>query len=246
LKNRVYILFFILLAILPVSLSAKADTLAIKYDSSEIIPMTFDQNHLQDYKSDKAFDYKEKVIKNTFWTKIKQWLYDIFLRIFKWIFGHEKAVSYLSKFNEIIPYIGLAALLFFVIRFLFRANLIKYFGGNDADAEVNYDEDEDIIRKKNIDNLIKEAIEIEDYRLALRYYFLKLLKKLENNGIIKWESQKTNFDYLNEIKQKEQHSKFKRFTLWYDYIWYGKYPLNHIEFNEMSKEFNSFFNKLTK
>ncbi len=231
---------------MPVSLLAKTDTLTIKYDSSEVAPLTFDQSRLQDYKSDKAFDYKEKMVKNTFWIKVKQWIYNVFLRIFKWLFGHKKAAGYLEKFMKIMPYIGFAVLIFLIIRFLFMANLIKYFGGNDGEAEVDYGEDEEIIRKKNIDNLIKEAVEKEDYRLALRYYFLKLLRKLENNDIIKWESQKTNFDYLNEIKQKEQHSKFKRFTLWYDYIWYGKYPLDYLEFNEMSKEFNSFFNKLTK
>ena len=232
--------------LLPFSMVSSPDTLALNYDSTVVKPLTFDKTHIQKYKSDKAFDYTEHKIKNTFWTKVKRWIYDILLSFFKWIFGHKKASGYLSKFIKYIPYISLGILIIVVVKYLFNANFIQLFTDDNAKSEVIYGEDEEIIRKKDIDSLLKDAIDKENYRLAIRFYFLKLLKKLEDNKVIKWESQKTNYEYLKSIKHKEYKDRFKVFTLWYDYIWYGKYPLNHIEFSNMSKEFDSFFKKLAK
>ena len=234
------------MSVLPVSLMAGADSLSIKYDSSEIKPLRFDADHLIKYRTDKAFDYTEFEYKNTFWTKIKRWAYNILLTIFKWLFGQKKATVHLNNFMRIIPYLLLAVLIFLIVRFLFKKYFVKYFGNSIAEARFTYGEDEEIIRKKDINTLLKEAVEKENYRMAMRYYYLKLLKKLEENNIIKWEPQKTNFEYLLEIKQKEYVDKFRRFTLWYDYIWYGKYPLGSSEFSVISREFESFLKSLIK
>ncbi len=232
---------------LPVFASANADTLVVRYDSTgTIMPISFDKNHIEKYKKDKAFDYNEYKYKNKFWTKVKRWIYNFFLKIFKWLFGQKKAGPYLRIFTKIAPYIGLAALIFVIIRFLFNTNFRKLLSDNDSEAEVIYGEDEEIIRNKDINALLKEAAEKGNYRLALRYYYLKLLKKLEANDIIKWEPQKTNYEYLREIKKQDYNDKFKRFTLWYDYIWYGKYPLNNLEFSAMSEELEDFFKRLAK
>ncbi len=245
-KTKIHRYILVLLVFLPFTMNANADSLTVRYDSTEIIPLKFNTGHINKYKSDKAFDYNEYKYQSKFWTKVKRWIYNVLYAIFKWLFGQKKAVGYLSKFIKIIPYLGLAALIFIIIRFLFVSNFIRYFRDNDAEAKVSYGEDEEIIRKKDIDTLLKDAIEKENFRLALRYYYLMLLKKLEKNNIIKWEPQKTNFEYLKEIKHKEFKDKFKLFTKWYDYIWYGKYPLNSFEFSTISGQFDSFFKNLNK
>ena len=251
-KTKIYIYLIVFLAFLPISLLSTndalsvKDTLKIQYDTTEIIPVKFNAAHIDSYKSDKDFDYTENKIKSTFWTKVKRWFYNILFAIFKWLFGQKKAVGYLSKFIKIIPYLGLAALIFLIVHFMFNINFRKYFTDKNAEAEVNYGEDEEIIRKKDIDAMLQDAIEKGNYRLALRYFYLKLLKRLEKNNIIKWEPQKTNFEYQKEIKNKDYNNKFNKFTLWYDYIWYGKYPLSQKEFGVMSKELDSFIKNLDK
>lgn len=245
-KNRIIIYIVLIVFFAPFNLLASADSLTIRYDSSSIKVLDINSINIDTYKSDKAFDYKEYKFKNSIWQKFKKWIYNILLKIFEWLFGQKKSISYLSTFIKIFSYLGLGALIYLIVRFLFNANFIKYFREHGEEAEVKYGEDEEIIRKKDIDQLLKNAIDNSDYRLGLRFYFLKLLKTLEAKKVIKWEPQKTNFDYLKEIKQDVYNDTFKRFTYWYDYIWYGNYPLTSLEFTAISKEFEAFFKKLLK
>ena len=70
---------------------------------------------------------------------------------------------------------------------------------------------------------------------------MKLLKAFEESDKIEWEHQKTNYEYYNEIKDQSLKQRFQQFTLWYDYIWYGKFKINIDEFNQIAKEFDLFF-----
>jgi len=232
---------------MPFNIVAETDTFSIKYDSSSVItPLKIDQEHINKYKNDSDFDYTEYKYENSTWKKIKRWFYNLFLRLFKWIFGQKKAAGLLDKFFSVIPYFAIGVLAYLLIRFLIRVNFKEYFAQNTDEAEVKYGEDEEIIRNKDISTLLKNAEDNGNYRLALRYYFLKLLKELEKNKIIKWEPQKTNFEYLKEIRKRDYKDRFKKFNFWYDYIWYGKYPLDKQEFDLISKDFNSFLESVER
>ena len=218
-------------------------TVVVK-DSSAIEPRYFDQSHIAEYKKDKDFDYTRNEQEHPWIKAIKRWFYKILIKIFNWIFGHKNGVKYLAIMLKYLPYIFLAVLSFFIIKFLLQVDLKEILTGIPDEPVVNYGTDEEIIRKQDIDKLIREALEKGDLRLAVRYYYLKLLKLLEQKQFINWEAQKTNWEYLKEIKDENVKSGFKRFTNWYDYIWYGNYPVGEHEFDIISKEFSSFFNKL--
>jgi hypothetical protein len=84
---------------------------------------------------------------------------------------------------------------------------------------------------------LKDAIANRDYRLAIRYYYLRLLKDLDKQGIIKYEYQKTNAEYLAEIKEKDLQQSVKRIIRLYNFIWYGNFPVNGEDFNTVRESF---------
>ncbi|HBY68162.1 MAG TPA: DUF4129 domain-containing protein, partial [Flavobacteriaceae bacterium] len=84
---------------------------------------------------------------------------------------------------------------------------------------------EEIIRSKNIRELIEKALQNKEYRLAVRYYYLLILKKLTDAELIDYEFDKTNTDYIAEITSDTVILPFKKATNLYDYIWYGNFTV---------------------
>ncbi len=71
-----------------------------------------------------------------------------------------------------------------------------------------------------------------------RYLYLKSLKSLANKKTIEWHFDKTNSDYLNEIKDSKLKGLFKRVSYIYDYVWYGEFPIDEVSFNKNKDDFN--------
>ncbi len=111
--------------------------------------------------------------------------------------------------------------------------------------EVENLSEKEIIETSNleeIEQLITNAENTQNYRLALRLQFLKIFKKMIDKSFIDYKKDKTNDDYYHEIKSNELKISFKKITYWYNYVWYGEYYINQslykralLEFKPLSK-----------
>jgi len=82
--------------------------------------------------------------------------------------------------------------------------------------------DKERLEQADFDELLKQALRNENYRLAIRYTFLKSLKVLQQADLIDWHKEKTNYDYLLELPT-HHHSDFKKVVSVYEYVWYGEF-----------------------
>ncbi|GAA3613750.1 hypothetical protein Q4Q39_03325 [Flavivirga amylovorans] len=98
------------------------------------------------------------------------------------------------------------------------------------------------IEHADIHTLIKNAENDNNYRLAIRYYYLLVLKTLSLKNHIKFEDDKTNSEYLNEISEKPFNEKFAYILYLYNYIWYGKFTLNIEQYNKAKNNFLTLLN----
>lgn len=94
--------------------------------------------------------------------------------------------------------------------------------------------------------LINNAENDNDYRLAIRYYFLYILKTLSVKNIIKIEEDKTNSEYLREINNFKIQQKFTSALYLYNYTWYGEFDVNKFQYRAAKSKFNSFLKTLKK
>jgi hypothetical protein len=92
-------------------------------------------------------------------------------------------------------------------------------------------EDVEHIENNNFAELIANAKKEQDYRKAIRYYYLWVLQKLTDRNIIKFHKNKTDYDYFIELDKNPIKEDFSQNTYIYDYIWYGKFPINEREFD---------------
>lgn len=95
------------------------------------------------------------------------------------------------------------------------------------------------IKQIDFDTLIVKALENSNYRLAIRYMYLKSLKILSAKKHIDWNVQKTNSDYTSEINNPQLKTLFRKVSVWYDHIWYGEYALDAGNFEIAEKDFNN-------
>lgn len=103
---------------------------------------------------------------------------------------------------------------------------------------------EEDIRQMNFGEMISETKEQGNYRLAIRYYYLWLLKRLTNREIIEWHWEKTNSDYLYEIKNNTLKQDFEYLSYIYEHSWYGDFPIDETAFGKAEKAFQKTLNTL--
>ncbi len=233
-------LFIILFCCLSVCKGiAQQDSTLVQNDNSELHLQQISEDDLQSYKEDPKFDYEIIKANLTWWDNFKTWLGNLFTRFFEWLFGVEKASGYLSFFFQILPYLLIGILLFLLIKFFLDVNSRALLYSKDNEAVVSLFEEEQIIKNEDINQLIQNALKDKNYRLAIRYYYLLILKQMSEKELINWEMQKTNDDYINELEKEELKGPFSQITRLYDYIWYGDFPIDEANYLKAENKFSS-------
>ncbi len=86
--------------------------------------------------------------------------------------------------------------------------------------------------------IYQEALDLNDYKRALRIKFLMILQRLIDAEMIVWKKRKTNQQYLLELTDKKILGMFARTVNMFDDIWYGEAHLTLEQYGEMAKEFD--------
>ncbi|EAQ41480.1 hypothetical protein [Polaribacter sp. MED152] len=185
--------------------------------------------NLKEKYNDDDFIYKEKKEKPKKSSNINSAFLDGFIIFMKFIFPFLLGIF--------IVYIILKTVLNIDIRFWKKQN-------NATNTVQKLEFDNDDIHELDIDSLLNTALNNNDYRLATRYYYLKLLKYLSDLNHIDYQIEKTNSDYLLEIKKDEIIPDFSYLSYIYAHIWYGKFAIDAIGFKNVESKYQSFFKKL--
>jgi hypothetical protein len=241
-----YLLLFLFLLLFSIPSFAQ-DTLIvskseIKVDSSTVEEVKFKEGFQEKYTADE-FIYEVKVKELSAWERFKEWLYDLFERIFNST-SRENTENIVELFLKILA----AAIIIFVIYLIVKAIMNGegswVFGKSSDKKVINYEEIEKNIHLVDFEKLIKETLKNGENRLAIRYYYLWLLKIMSAKQLIEWDVEKTNSDYLYEIKNTSIKSQFEYVSYLYNYIWYGEFELDEVTFVKAKKAFDNLINSL--
>lgn len=224
----------ILLFLIAISrLSAKAQVI---YDSSHLQPANLPQKPSQIY-TEKDFIYEEPIKEPNIFMRFLSYIYEKFINFINSLFNFNLRAETLSGrkilwtlFFILLMIIVIGGVLFFYRKF----NTI--LGRNDKN-KISAEETEKNIDSVNFDQLIANAIKEQNYRLAIRFYYLKILKTLSDQKLINYEYQKTNYEYFYEINNQEIKQLFKDISLVFDYCWYGDHIAKSSDFNMAENKF---------
>lgn len=209
----------------------------LQIDSSTVEPATFDKNFKKKY-TGSEFVYEYKAPEKGLWQRFLEWL----ASIFKSWFSFESTATSINFVSILLKTLAVIIIVF-VIYLIAKAVIDKegqwIFGKNAKKRNIYYSDIEKNIHLLDFDKLIKESIQSGEKRVAIRYYYLWLLKVMAQNHYIEWDIEKTNSDYLYELQRPVHKEEFTYLSYLYNYIWYGEFEIDETTFKKAENRFKN-------
>jgi hypothetical protein len=138
-------------------------------------------------------------------------------------------------------YIVLGGMLLFVLYKIISENNLRFFYRKPARARETASE-EAALPEEDLDQLLRQAVEGKEYRMATRYLYLKTLRHLDSLDWIRWHGQSTDEEYVRQMHARPEGERFRWLTTAYERVWYGKFSLDEHQFSRLSQYFQAFHN----
>ena len=207
----------------------------IVVDSATTELKPFAKNFKKKY-TEKEFIYEFKTPEKNAWDRFKEWLSDFFKNLFSFT-DNKTATNFVDILLKVIAILIVVAVIYMIVKAIMNKEGQWIFGKNSDRKIINYDEIEKNLHLVDFEKLIENSLKSDEKRLTIRYYYLWLLKKMSNNQIIEWDVEKTNSDYLYEIKNEAQKEDFAYLSYLYNNIWYGEFELDETTFTKAKNAF---------
>ena len=240
--NRYALILIFFISFLAIQGQQKSPPLKLKVDSSYVQKKSFDQKRILEYLETGDFDYsipeKEPSIFERVWIWIKRALISFLELLFDDI---GPALSFLGTFLKLLPYLILVIALVLIVKFFMNVSPKAILKTNDTKI-TQFSTDEELIESHKLENMLEMALNDKDFRMAIRFYYLMVLRKLSNENRIDWKPEKTNYDYIRELTESPVLSDFVKSTRLYDFVWYGKFTIDEGEFYKQEISFKNLLN----
>ncbi len=137
-------------------------------------------------------------------------------------------------------YLAIAGAVIFLVYIIFNEGGTSLFTSKRNKKINNYQEiTANNIENTDINSLIKDAENNQDFRLAIRYHYLLVLKTLSLKDHIRFEEDKTNSEYQSEVSTTPFSKNFAYTSYLYNYVWYGKFPLSFSKYEKAKTNFTT-------
>lgn len=145
-----------------------------------------------------------------------------------------------SGLLKALLYLLVVAAAIFVLYSLFSQSNLKWWQKKQArDSDNgNLNEEPDVQDVEDPDKLLRQALADKNFRLAVRIHYLHLLFRLQERGLIIHRSEKTNWDYVRELRAQPFAASFTELTRYFDYIWYGEFSIDEAAYLQLCEKFS--------
>lgn len=143
-------------------------------------------------------------------------------------FDWNSAAEALGYFAQALAVIAAIAAIAFGIWRMLEAPRNKQIARDGV--EITLDNLDDYLHETDLDRFLREALTQGNYPLAVRLYYLQIIKNLSEKNAIRWSREKTNRDYLREMRSHPMAEQFREATRIYERVWYGNQSLSAGEF----------------
>jgi len=190
-------------------------------DGQQIATREFDEIAMTEYSEDNSFSYMNYTVKPpSIWVRLSWWFQNMFQRFFL-----NPNTPWLTEIGYyLILTLVIGAALFYIVR-------LKYGGALAPDSSaygrgINLSS---TTKDIDFDSLISESLGNKNFKLAIRYLYLKTLVSLSNQDLIKLRDWKSPYDYERELKS-ELAPNYKELARLFEYVWYGDFEAGEGEY----------------
>lgn len=218
----------------------RADSVLLKNQVSEnrTYPKSFKEN-IKDRYIGNEFDYSTSKPRESFWQKLQRKI----LKLMRNVFGEtslESSAKITTVIIRLFAIVLVGFLLYFIVKFILGKEGGFIFGKRNRKMTINAEELHENIHEINFPESIAGFERSEDYRSAVRYQFLYSLKKLSDKKLVVWNPEKTNKDYVTELKAENVKNEFSDLSYIFDYVWYGEFSIDERDYLKFKEKFQAF------
>jgi hypothetical protein len=203
--------------------------------NNPIVVRKFNNKFKKKY-TDKIFIYEYKTPEKNAWDRFKEWLANIFKDLFRFS-SNEASLNFVGIVLKTLAVLIIVFVIYLIVKALINKEGQWIFGKSSEKKIIRYSEIEKNIHLVDFEKLIKNTLQFDEKRLCIRYFYLWLLRKMSDKQIIVWDVEKTNSDYLYELKNQTLKEDFAYLSYLYNYIWYGEFELDDDTFAKAKKAF---------
>jgi len=138
-------------------------------------------------------------------------------------------------------YIILGALLLYAIGRIVTENQLGIFyrGAKRSGGSGTPVVDEPVM-EEDLDRRLQQSMDTGDYPQAVRYSYLRTLRRLDERGLIRLNGRATNQEYLRQLNGTAQEASFRFLTYAYEKVCYGQFGLSEDSFRRLHGYFTEF------
>ena len=182
----------------------------------------FDPDEMEAYAEQRDFSYMSYVATPpSVWERLSWWFQSMLQRIF--LNPNTPWLTQIAYYLIVVAVLGLAT--FYIIR-------LRYGGGMTADYQsFTSVTGMDTSNVEDFDNLLTNALEQQNYKLAIRYIYLRSLASLARRDMIMLKDWKSPYDYSQEL-QGDIASTYMEMARLFEFVWYGDFAAGKKEYDE--------------
>ncbi len=158
--------------------------------------------------------------------------------------GWNAATAGIGKILQILAIIlAIAAIVYGIFRILQAPRNRRIIQAQDGTV-ITAENVDAYIHETDLERFLREALAAGNYALCIRLYYLQTIKLLSEKGNIKWSREKTNRDYLREMREHRLGREFREVTRTFERVWYGNEALNAVAYADMEPGFKRLLGQL--
>lgn len=146
--------------------------------------------------------------------------------------------------TSILYAIVILGLVFLLVRMINNSGMGGKVKHSDQAPVYSFEELEEHIHETELERYLRLALERQEFRSAIRVYYLMVIKALSEGNRIRWKRDKTNFDYVREMMHEPEFDAFREVTHAFEVVWYGDAPLDSGGYRALSPRFEQFLKRI--
>jgi len=201
-------------------------------DTTKVEVKEFATEKITTLRTDQNFHYKEPpTMAESIWDRFWQWVGRLISAFF------EGATS--TNWGRVLVYVAAFIGFMIILLMILRVNAFRIFYSGADRGTITTNVFHENIHEMDFEKLIQDALNQKKYREGVRLVFLQSLKLLTDKQFIHWQAGKTNHDYVEELNSGELKTNFNELSFYFDYAWYGNFPIKEEAFTKTQQLFHS-------
>ncbi|MEQ9404034.1 MAG: DUF4129 domain-containing protein [Cyclobacteriaceae bacterium] len=195
--------------------------------SNELTLRQFDDEAMTTYSESGAFSYMElRVRPPSIWQRLQWWFGNLLAKIFS--NPNAPWLSDLIFYGLLFLVVGVA--IFYIVKLRYGGGIIsnsRHFHSGNVPAI-------DSVKTTDFDSLIEDSLKAKNFKLAIRYIYLKSLAFLAEKELVRLKDWKSPYDYEKELST-DLIPVYRDLSQLFEYVWYGDFNAKEADFRKGSE-----------